>query len=74
MLRSLIAFCLSRRLLVMVAFLAFIGIGSVAFLALNIGVYVFLAALMLETYSLLAVAFVCFLAAFAPALKLVGHR
>ena len=45
-----------------------------AFLALNIGVYVFLAALMLETYSLLAVAFVCFLAAFAPALKLVGHR
>ena len=39
MLRSLIAFCLSRRLLVMVAFLAFIGIGSVAFLALNIEAY-----------------------------------
>src|SRR5215211_6836917 len=36
MLRSLIAFCLSRRLLVMVAFVAFIGIGSVAFLAMNI--------------------------------------
>src|SRR5215210_5012243 len=36
MLCSLIAFCLSRRLLVMVAFLAFIGIGSVAFLAMNI--------------------------------------
>src|SRR5215204_5383813 len=39
MLRSLIAFCLSRRLLVMVAFLAFIVIGSVAFLALNIEAY-----------------------------------
>jgi cobalt-zinc-cadmium resistance protein CzcA len=39
MLRSLIAFCLSRRLLVMVAFVAFIGIGSVAFLALNIEAY-----------------------------------
>src|SRR6476659_6420954 len=39
MLRSLIAFCLSRRLLVMVAFVAFIVIGSVAFLALNIEAY-----------------------------------
>src|SRR3954470_17202696 len=39
MLRSLIAFCLSRRLLVMVAFVAFLGIGSVAFLALNIEAY-----------------------------------
>ncbi|HVQ73298.1 MAG TPA: efflux RND transporter permease subunit, partial [Bradyrhizobium sp.] len=39
MLRSLIAFCLSRRLLVMVAFVAFIGIGSVAFLVLNIEAY-----------------------------------
>src|SRR5829696_7533347 len=36
MLRSLIAFCLSRRLLVMVAFAAFIGLGYVAFLTLNI--------------------------------------
>src|SRR5215216_4914384 len=36
MLRSLIAFCLSRRLLAMVAYVAFIGLGSVAFLALNI--------------------------------------
>src|SRR5215216_7068832 len=39
MLRSLIAFCLSRRLLVMVAFLAFIGIGYTAFLTLNIEAY-----------------------------------
>src|SRR6188768_3067908 len=39
MLRSLIAFCLSRRLLVMVAFVAFIVIGSVAFLTLNIEAY-----------------------------------
>src|ERR1700754_96780 len=39
MLRSLIAFCLSRRLLVMVAFAAFLGLGSVAFLTLNIEAY-----------------------------------
>jgi len=39
MLRSLIAFCLSRRLLVMVAFAAFIGIGYAAFLTLNIEAY-----------------------------------
>src|SRR5207249_1029541 len=39
MLRSLIAFCLSRRLLVMVAFAAFLGLGGVAFLALNIEAY-----------------------------------
>src|SRR5881397_3272113 len=39
MLRSLIAFCLTRRLLVMVAFVAFLGLGSVAFLALNIEAY-----------------------------------
>src|SRR6478672_7973381 len=39
MLRSLIAFCLSRRLLVMVAFAAFLGIGYVAFLTLNIEAY-----------------------------------
>src|SRR5438128_2194480 len=39
MLRSLIAFCVSRRLLVMVAFVAFLGLGSVAFLALNIEAY-----------------------------------
>ncbi len=39
MLRSLIAFCLSRRLLVMVAFSAFLGLGYVAFLALNIEAY-----------------------------------
>src|SRR3954466_11095153 len=39
MLRSLIAFCLSRRLLVMVAFAAFLGIGGVAFLTLNIEAY-----------------------------------
>ena len=37
MLRSLIAFCLSRRVLVMVAFAAFLGLGFVAFLTLNIG-------------------------------------
>ena len=36
MLRSLIAFCLSRRLLVMVAFAAFLGLGFVAFTTLNI--------------------------------------
>lgn len=39
MLRSLIAFCLSRRLLVMVAFAAFLGIGYAAFLSLNIEAY-----------------------------------
>ena len=36
MLRSLIAFCLSRRLLVLVAFAAFLGLGFAAFAALNI--------------------------------------
>src|SRR3954447_23875775 len=39
MLRSLIAFCLSRRLLVMLAFAAFLGLGYAAFLALNIEAY-----------------------------------
>ncbi|MBR1281138.1 efflux RND transporter permease subunit [Bradyrhizobium sp. AUGA SZCCT0177] len=39
MLRSLIAFCLSRRLLVMVAFAAFLGLGYVTFLMLNIEAY-----------------------------------
>src|ERR1700754_2477010 len=39
MLRSLIAFCLSRRLLVMVAFAAFLGLGYAAFLMLNIEAY-----------------------------------
>lgn len=39
MLRSLIAFCLSRRLLVMVGFAAFLGLGFVAFLTLNIEAY-----------------------------------
>src|SRR5215470_15876637 len=39
MLRNVIAFCLSRRPLVLITFLAFIGIGSVAFLALNIEAY-----------------------------------
>src|ERR1700754_3338997 len=39
MLRSLIAFCLSRRLLVMVAFAAFLGIGGAAFTVLNIEAY-----------------------------------
>jgi cobalt-zinc-cadmium resistance protein CzcA len=38
-LRSLIAFCLSRRLLVMVAFAAFLGLGYAAFLTLNIEAY-----------------------------------
>jgi hypothetical protein len=45
-----------------------------AFLVFGIGIYVFFAALMLETYVLLPVAVVCFLAAFAPALKLVRQR
>src|SRR5437762_12300627 len=39
MLRSLIAFCLARRLLVMDAFAAFLGLGGVAFLTLNIEAY-----------------------------------
>src|SRR3989442_40807 len=39
MLRSLIAFCLSRRLLVMVAFAAFLGLGLAAFATLNIEAY-----------------------------------
>src|SRR6266699_1340637 len=39
MLRNLIAFCLSRRLLVMVAFAAFLGLGYAAFLMLNIEAY-----------------------------------
>ena len=36
MLRSLITFCISRRLLVLVAYAAFLGLGYVAFLTLNI--------------------------------------
>src|SRR5712692_7674397 len=39
MLRSLIAFCLSRRLLVLVAFAAFLGLGLAAFATLNIEAY-----------------------------------
>src|SRR6195256_603445 len=39
MLRSLIAFCLSRRLLVMVSFAAFLGLGYAAFLTMNIEAY-----------------------------------
>src|SRR5438552_695637 len=39
MLRSLIAFCLSRRLLVMVAFAAFLGLGYASLLTLNIEAY-----------------------------------
>ena len=39
MLRNLIAFCLSRRLLVMVAFAAFLGLGYAAFASLNIEAY-----------------------------------
>src|SRR5712675_797041 len=39
MLRSLIAFCLSRRLLVLVAFAAFLGLGFAAFATLNIEAY-----------------------------------
>src|SRR5882762_8970140 len=39
MLRSLIAFCLSRRPLVLAAFAAFIGLGVVAFSTLNIEAY-----------------------------------
>ena len=39
MLRSLIAFCLSRRLLVLVAFAAFLGLGVAGFVTLNIEAY-----------------------------------
>ena len=38
-LRSVIAFCLSRRPLVLIAFAAFLGLGYVAFLQLNIEAY-----------------------------------
>src|ERR1051326_8281806 len=39
MLRNLIAFCLSRRPLVLAAFAAFLGLGATAFVALNIEAY-----------------------------------
>src|SRR3954466_15970313 len=39
MLRGLIAFCLSRRPLVLVSFAAFLGLGYAAFLALKIEAY-----------------------------------
>src|ERR1051325_9633962 len=39
MLRGLIAFCLSRRLLVLVSFAAFIGLGAAAATTLNIEAY-----------------------------------
>ena len=39
MLRSLIAFCLSRRLVVLVTFGVFLGVGYAAFLTLNIEAY-----------------------------------
>ena len=39
MLRSLIAFCLSRRPLVLISFAAFIGLGYAAFTVLNIEAY-----------------------------------
>src|SRR5438105_832067 len=39
MLRSLIAFCLARRPLVLAAFAAFLGLGYVAFTTLNIEAY-----------------------------------
>src|SRR5258707_60254 len=39
MLRSLIALCMSRRMLVMAAYVAFLGIGGVTFLTLNIEAY-----------------------------------
>src|ERR1044071_4120511 len=39
MLRRLIAFCLARRPLVLVAFVAFLGLGYVAFTTLNIEAY-----------------------------------
>ena len=39
MLRSLMSFCLSRRPLALVGFAAFIGVGYVAFIALNVEAY-----------------------------------
>ena len=39
MLRSLIAFCLSRRPLVLISFAAFLGLGYVAFRSMNIEAY-----------------------------------
>src|SRR5512133_4345126 len=39
MLRKLIAFCLSRRPLVLISFAAFLGLGIAAFTALNIEAY-----------------------------------
>ena len=39
MLRNLIAFCLSRRPLVLAAFGAFLGLGLIAFSMLNIEAY-----------------------------------
>ena len=39
MLRSLIAFCLSRRPMVLISFLAFLGLGYAAFTRLNIEAY-----------------------------------
>jgi cobalt-zinc-cadmium resistance protein CzcA len=39
MLRHLIAFCLSRRLLVMISYVAFLGLGYAAFTTLNIEAY-----------------------------------
>jgi cobalt-zinc-cadmium resistance protein CzcA len=39
MIRSLIAFCLSRRPLALVAFAAFLGIGYAAFTTLNVEAY-----------------------------------
>jgi cobalt-zinc-cadmium resistance protein CzcA len=39
MFRSLIAFCLSRRPLALIAFIAFVGIGVTAFFSLNIEAY-----------------------------------
>src|SRR6266446_9751320 len=39
MLRSLLAFCLQRRPLVLAAFAAFLGVGYVTFLKLNIEAY-----------------------------------
>src|SRR5262245_12381394 len=39
MLRSIIAFCLSRRPLVLITFAVFLGLGAVSFLALNIEAY-----------------------------------
>ena len=39
MLRGLIAFCLQRRPLVLVAYVVFLGLGLVAFTALNIEAY-----------------------------------